>query len=84
MIKKKPVKAEELAVGWVDFLVEHKRLPNLEPASAEMGLIEYFMIDVLATLFLGAILLFYISYRILRLYYWYCFQTAFAGKRKVD
>jgi len=84
MIRKKPVKGAELAVGWVNFLAEHKQLPNLEPASVDMGLVEYFMVDVLATLFLGAILLVYVSYRILKLYYWFCCGTCFTKKRKVD
>lgn len=84
MIKKKPVKGEALVVGWVDFLAEVKQLPNLEPVSADMGLIEYFLLDVLATIFLGAVLFTYIFYRISCYCCYRCRRKLFGEKRKID
>lgn len=84
MIRKKPIKGETLAVRWVEFLAEHKELPNLEPESVNMSLVEYFLIDVFAALILGFILVLYAVYRISYLYYWWCCQTFVTGKRKTE
>ncbi len=65
MLRKKPIKSEELAVKWVEFLAEHKELPNLEPAGNELNLMEYYLIDVILGLAGGLFLFGYIFLKLI-------------------
>jgi len=83
MIKKKPVKADQLAVGWVEFLAEMKELPNLQPVSTELNFLEYFLIDVAAILLLGLIVVFFVIWIIAKcLLYRCCRKGSAPSKRK--
>ncbi len=64
MLKKKPVKGEELALRWVDFLAEFKQLPNLQPVSAWMSTVEYLSVDVIGVVTLVALVALLIFYKI--------------------
>ncbi len=79
MLRKKPIKSEELAVKWVEFLAEHKELPDLEPAGNELSLVQYFLIDVIAGIAGGLLLFFYILVKCLC----YCCSYIFCRKSGV-
>lgn len=62
MLKTKPIKSEELAVGWIEYLAEFKNLTHLQPVSIELNLVEYFLIDVIATLSITIIFMMYVCF----------------------
>ncbi|VDM38517.1 unnamed protein product [Toxocara canis] len=50
MIRAKPVRPDEQLVKWTEFVAEFKTLPNLVPYGIQLGLIQYYCIDVIAFL----------------------------------
>lgn len=72
MLRKKPLKAEDVFLGWVEFLAEYKELPNLEPFAIQQSWLEYNLWDVMAGVSITALLLFWLFQRTLRTYYWWC------------
>ena len=81
MLKKKPIKSEQLVVKWVEFLAEFKQLPNLEVAANDLNIFQYFCLDVIGgiigVLFIGI----YLIYTLLRWYYWLCCSVAYEKKK---
>jgi len=80
MMKGKPVKPADLITGWVDFIIEYKELTNLRPASLNLSLLQYLMIDALMIVLLILSMFSYVVCRICYCYYWRCFETRFHDK----
>lgn len=45
MLHKKPSNSEELVVKWTEFLAEFKTLPNLDPVSKNLNIIQLYSLD---------------------------------------
>lgn len=77
MIKEKPVSSADQAVGWVEYLAQFHTVDNLLPESRNMGLIQYYSLDVIAILSLAFAIVIYILWRCLRLLLSCCCRLAF-------
>lgn len=78
MIRNKPDSSHDLAVKWVEFLAEFQNLDQLKPASIELNLIQYFLIDVFFTLLLGFILFCFVSFKCCQ----FCARKTICRKQK--
>jgi glucuronosyltransferase len=63
MIRNKPESSQDLAVKWVEFLAEFQDLDQLKPASIDLNLMQYFLIDVYFTLFFSFLLIMFVIFK---------------------
>jgi len=78
MIRNKPENAQDLAVKWVEFLAEYQNLDQLKPASIDMGLVEYFLIDIYFTFLLGFLVVSFVSFKCCK----FCVRKCLCRSRK--
>lgn len=57
----RPIEPLDLAVHWVEFVMKHKGAPHLRPAAHDLNWIQYYSIDVIASLLATAFLFLFIS-----------------------
>lgn len=55
-----PLKAKDAVVYWVEYLVRNNGAPHFKSAAQDLNFIEYYMIDVFITIFIGIVLIMYL------------------------
>jgi glucuronosyltransferase len=65
MLRARPTNSEEMVVKWTEFLAEFKTLPNLDPASKHMTLIQLYSIDTIAVIAGVLLIVLFTLYKIL-------------------
>uniref|UniRef100_A0A0K0FVA8 glucuronosyltransferase n=1 Tax=Strongyloides venezuelensis TaxID=75913 RepID=A0A0K0FVA8_STRVS len=65
MLRNRPISSEELLVRHVEFACRFGQLPRLDLASKDMGVIEYYNIDVIVTFFVVCFVIIYAIIKIL-------------------
>ena len=84
MIRKKPVKPEELLVRWTEFVAEFKDLSNLTPHSINLGFTKYYCIDVVGFLIGLLVTVLFVVYKLLKCFLCYCYRKISPQKRKKE
>uniref|UniRef100_A0A0N5BS63 glucuronosyltransferase n=1 Tax=Strongyloides papillosus TaxID=174720 RepID=A0A0N5BS63_STREA len=79
-LKKRPIGSKRLLIEHIEFAAEFGRLDMLDLASRNMGMIEYYNLDIIFPVFIGFLLLVsllsYVIYKIVR--------KLFTSKAKID
>lgn len=67
MLATKPVKSEDLAIGWIEYLAEFKNLSSqLDIAVNDLNLVQYFAIDIVSCLVIIVAIIIYSIYSFIR------------------
>ncbi|GMT21784.1 hypothetical protein PFISCL1PPCAC_13081, partial [Pristionchus fissidentatus] len=81
MVETKPISAETLLVRWMEFVAEHKNLDNLTPYGAQLNLLVYHSVDVIAFLAVVVFIVLSVIFLLLRFVYRKCRNLL---RRRVD
>ncbi|CEF70923.1 UDP-glucuronosyl/UDP-glucosyltransferase family-containing protein [Strongyloides ratti] len=80
MLRNRPISSEELLIKHVDFACRFGQLPRLDLASKDMGVIEYYNIDIIVPFIVVCIIIIYLFFKILAT----IFSKLFLKKEKKD
>lgn len=63
----RPMTALQSAVYWTEYVIRHGGAPHLRPASVDLPLYQYLLLDVIAVAVISLAVLLYILYRAVQL-----------------
>ena len=85
MLHKKPSNSEELVVKWTEFLAEFKTLPNLDPVSKNLNILQLYSLDSIGALLGILVFALFSTYMLLRTCIcWLCCRPKKAHKPKTE
>lgn len=67
ILEDQPLKGLDKVIWWIEHVIRHKGAEHLRSSAADMTFFEYFMLDVVAVIFLILIILFFVLYKIVSL-----------------
>ncbi|XP_071548829.1 UDP-glycosyltransferase UGT5-like [Panulirus ornatus] len=69
LMQDQPESPLERAVFWTEYVIRHQGAPHLRSPAAQLSWVEFFMLDILASLFMAVLALYLVLQRILRTAY---------------